>query len=211
MVRVKICGITNGADARLATRLGAGAIGLNFYRPSPRYITPAAARRIVRRLPRRVQAVGVFVNAPLQQIRRIARAVDLDFIQLHGDESPAMVERVAAEWPVIKAFRVRSAFRPAVLKQYAAASAFLLDGFHPGLRGGTGKQSDWRIARRASRYGPIILAGGLGPGNIAAAIRAARPFAVDVNSGIESRPGRKDPAKLRAVMREIERINKRTR
>jgi phosphoribosylanthranilate isomerase len=206
MVKVKICGITNWQDAKLAVRAGVSAIGLNFYRRSPRYISPGRAREIVRRLPRRVQAVGVFVNATPRRVREIARAVGLDGVQLHGDESPEMVAQLAECVPVIKAFQVRRGFRRARLARYRAASAFLLDGFSAGrtrARGGTGKTFDWRVARRAAGYGAIILAGGLTPENVAAAIRMARPFAVDVSSGVEARPGKKDPARVRDFMRQV--------
>ncbi len=202
LFRVKVCGITNWTDARRAVDCGAEALGFNFYPASPRYVRAAEAQRIAKRLPRGVGAVGVFVDEPLETVREIARIVGLDFAQLHGDESPASaaaIGRGRAGLPVIKAFRVAPGFRPAVLARFEAARAFLLDGFSPGLRGGTGRTVDWALARRAARYGKIILAGGLNPENIAEAIRAARPAAVDVNSGVESAPGRKDPAKLRAL------------
>ena len=207
MVRVKICGITNWADARLAIDTGADALGFNFYPPSPRCVTPAQAWGIIRRLPPFVEAVGVFVNWSFDAVDAMARAVGLNAVQLHGDESPAAVAELAGARPVIKAFRVHPGFRPAVLARYRQAAAFLLDGFSRGLRGGTGRQFDWRIARRARRYGRIILAGGLGPENIAQAIREVQPFAVDVCSSIEAKPGRKDPARLRELMREVEAAN----
>ncbi len=207
MVRVKICGITNWADARLAIDAGADALGFNFYPPSPRCVTPAQAWGIIRRLPPFVEAVGVFVDWLPDAIEALARAVGLSAIQLHGDEWPAVVANLAASRPVIKAFRVRRGFQPATLARYRRASAFLLDGFRQGLRGGTGEQFDWRIARRAHRYGRIILAGGLGPENVAQAIDEVRPFAIDVCSGIEARPGKKDPGRLRELMREVEAAN----
>ena len=208
MVRVKICGITNWADARLAVNAGAGALGFNFYPPSPRCVTPAQAWGIIRRLPPFVEAVGVFVNWSFDAVEAMARAVRLGAVQLHGDESPAAVAEFAGMRPVIKAFRVHRRFRPEILARYGRAAAFLLDGFSEGLRGGTGRQFDWGIARRARRYGRIILAGGLGPENVARALFEVRPFAIDVCSGIEAKPGKKDPARLRELMREVEVANR---
>jgi phosphoribosylanthranilate isomerase len=200
-VRVKICGITNWADARRAIAGGAELLGFNFYKGSPRYITPARARRIVRRLPKGVAAVGVFVNETEEKMIETARVVGLDQLQLHGDESPAMVARLARTLPVIKAVRVRKPFRAAQLAPYKRASALLLDGYDRRARGGTGRTFDWEIARRAGRNGRIFLAGGLTPENIGDAIRAAKPYAVDVCSGVEARPGKKDPAKMRNLLR----------
>lgn len=204
MVKVKICGITNWADAQRAVRAGADALGFNFYAPSPRYIAPAEARKIIRRLPRRVRAVGVFVNAPVDVTLKIARAADLDILQLHGEETPQAVKALAQFFPVVKAFRVHRGFRPAQLARYRAAMAFLLDGFDAEWRGGTGKVFDWRLARAAKRYGPVILAGGITPANVAQAIAAAQPFAIDVCGGVEARPGKKDAVRLRALMRRVE-------
>jgi phosphoribosylanthranilate isomerase len=203
MVRVKICGITSLGDARLAVEAGADALGFNFYRQSPRYIAPQKARAIARKLPRRILLIGLFVNAPAREVLRIARLVDLSALQLHGEESPAEIARLGAEYPVIKAFRVRSGFRAGRLARYAGASAFLLDGFDRARRGGTGKTFDWTLARAAKQFGPIIVAGGLNPGNVRDAIREARPFGIDVCSGVETVPGKKDPSELRALMREV--------
>jgi phosphoribosylanthranilate isomerase len=202
-VFVKICGITNWADARRAVAAGADALGFNFYRLSPRCVTPAKARKIIARLPKRVLAVGVFVDERPARICAMARAAGLDWVQLHGREKPRTVERLAKSYRVIKAFRVRRGFRPERLARYRAAAAFLLDGFRPGLYGGTGRRFDWRIARQAKRYGRIVLAGGLAPENVAEAIARVRPFAIDVSSGVEAKPGKKDPARLRALMRVV--------
>jgi phosphoribosylanthranilate isomerase len=207
MVRVKICGITNWADAKLAVEAGADALGFNFYPRSPRAVTPAQAWEIIRRLPPLVDAVGVFVNWSADAVEVLAGAMRLQAVQLHGDESPRAVAECAATHPVIKAFRVGDGFRPAVLARYRRAAALLLDGFRANLRGGTGRAFDWSIARQARRYGRIILAGGITPDNVAQALGEAEPFAIDVCSGLEAKPGRKDPARVRALMREVERFN----
>jgi phosphoribosylanthranilate isomerase len=200
-VKVKICGITNWADARRAVAWGADLLGFNFYAGSPRYVEPVKAGKIVRRLPKKISAVGVFVNESEPKMLEIARAVGLDALQLHGDETPAMVARLQRSFPVIKAIRVKGSAAAGQMQRYKAASALLLDGFDARRRGGTGKTFDWEIARRAKRHGRIFLAGGLTPENVGEAIRAVRPYAVDVCSGVEARPGKKDPARVRSLMR----------
>jgi phosphoribosylanthranilate isomerase len=199
-VKVKICGITNWTDARRAVEAGAQFLGFNFYRRSPRYIQPAAARRIIRRLPDGIAAVGVFVNEPEANMLTIARRVGLDYLQLHGDEPPEQVARLKREIPVIKAVRVRDSFRPKQIDSFGRASAILLDGFDARRHGGTGKTFNWNLARGSNGSRRIFLAGGLTPENVAEAIRVARPYAVDVCSGVEARPGRKDPARIVALM-----------
>jgi phosphoribosylanthranilate isomerase len=199
-VRVKICGITNWTDARRAVEAGAQFLGFNFYRLSPRYIRPAAARRIIRRLPDGIAAVGVFVNEPEANMLAIARRVGLDYLQLHGEETPDQVARLKREIPVIKAVRVRDSFRPKQLDSFGRASAILLDGFDARRHGGTGKTFNWNLARGSNGSRRIFLAGGLTPENVAEAIRVARPYAVDICSGVEARPGRKDPARIVALM-----------
>jgi phosphoribosylanthranilate isomerase len=199
-VKVKICGITNWTDARRAVEAGAQFLGFNFYRPSPRYIQPAAARRIIRRLPDGIAAVGVFVNEPEANMLAVARRVGLDYLQLHGDEPPEQVARLKREIPVIKAVRVRDSFRPKQLDSFGRASAILLDGFDARRHGGTGKTFNWNLARGSNGSRRIFLAGGLTPENVAEAIHVARPYAVDVCSGVEARPGRKDPARIVALM-----------
>ena len=199
-VKVKICGITNWTDARRAVEAGAQFLGFNFYRPSPRYIRPAAARRIIRRLPDGIAVVGVFVNETEANMLAIARRVGLDYLQLHGDEPPDQVARLKREIPVIKAVRVRDSFRQTQLDAFDRASAILLDGFDAHRHGGTGKTFNWNLARGSNGSRRIFLAGGLTPENVAEAIRVARPYAVDVCSGVEARPGRKDPARIVALM-----------
>jgi phosphoribosylanthranilate isomerase len=202
--RVKICGITTWDDARICVDLGASALGFNFYPSSPRAISPADAWNIIRRLPPFVEAVGVFVNWPPQVVDPLARALRLGSVQLHGAESPKEVAELARSQRVIKAVQVGRGFRVAALSRYRRADGLLLDGFARGLHGGTGRTLDWNLARSARRYGRIILAGGLTPDNIAEAIRVARPYAVEVASGVEARPGRKDPARLRALFAAVE-------
>jgi phosphoribosylanthranilate isomerase len=206
MVKVKICGITNWADARRAIESGADLLGFNFVRTSPRYVTPAKARRMVKKLPGNISAVGVFENESEEAMLEIARSVGLSQLQLHGDESPAMVARLAQNGEhvgVIKALRVKKPFRVAKLAAYKRAGAILLDGFSRQARGGTGKTFDWHLARRAKRHGRIFLAGGLTPENVGQAIRTARPYAVDVCSGVESRPGKKDALRMRSLVRAV--------
>jgi phosphoribosylanthranilate isomerase len=203
MIRIKICGITNWTDARHAVEAGAHVLGFNFYSKSPRYITPDDARRIAGRLPRRIQTAGVFVNAPAKDILKLARSVDLNLLQLHGNESPSSVQELAQHYPVIKAFQVGPRFQPAHLDRYREAEFFLLDGHSQNRRGGTGKTFNWAVARKSRKYGPIIVAGGLTPENVGAAIRAARPFAIDVCGGVENSPGKKDPVRMEELVRAV--------
>jgi phosphoribosylanthranilate isomerase len=200
---VKICGITNWADARRAIEGGADFLGFNFVATSPRYVTPAKARLMVEKLPSSVSAVGVFQNEKEAKMLEIARSVGLDQLQLHGDETPAMVARLRRRLGVIKALRVKKPFRAAQVAAYKRATAILLDGYSRKARGGTGKTFDWQVARRAKRHGRIFLAGGLTPENVGEAIRTARPYAVDVCSGVESRPGKKDPRRMRSLLQAV--------
>jgi phosphoribosylanthranilate isomerase len=208
MVRVKICGVTTPEDACLAAELGAHAIGLNFYPESPRAISPFAARNILRELPPLISSVGIFVNWAAEPVIALSQALRLSAAQLHGDEAPHTVAEVAKKIPVIKALRMEKGSAPIGLPRHRAASAFLLDAAAPGQFGGTGVTTDWAQARTVAESHRIILAGGLTPENVAQAILAVRPFAVDVASGVESLPGKKDPAKLRAFFSEVARANR---
>ncbi len=200
--RVKICGITNADDAGLAVALGADALGFIFYPRSPRYLSPAAARAIIDHLPAAVLPVAVVVNETVESVRTILAESGCRIAQLHGQEPPAFLDAVGQ--PAIKAFSVATEADLASIPAYAGARAILLDTKVAGQHGGTGMPFDWTLARAASACGlPIILAGGLNPENIAEAIRIARPFAVDVSSGVEREPGRKDPARLRALFAAI--------
>ena len=193
-VRVKVCGVTTATDGRLAAAIGADALGLNFHAPSPRSLTPAAAAAIVRSLPPFVTTVGVFVDPPPEFVVAVLDAVPLNSLQFHGDEPAAFCRGFGR--PYIKALRVGPNFRFAALsRRYADAQALLLDTWMANRPGGTGKAFDWAAWPRSRR--PLILAGGLRPDNVATAIAATRPWAVDVASGVEGAvPGRKQRAKL---------------
>ncbi len=191
-VRVKICGVTRVEDALLAARLGADAIGLNMWPGSKRYLPPEAARAIVDRLPPFVTAVGVFVNQPPTEVLAAAAASGVAVVQLHGDEPYQDCNGYPI--PAIKALRVTGPESLADLDRYHVR-AFLLDAPSAGF-GGSGTTFDWALAREAARRTTVILAGGLRPDNVAEAIRAVRPWAVDVASGVEASPGVKDPDEL---------------
>jgi phosphoribosylanthranilate isomerase len=204
MVKVKICGLTNLADAQAAVAAGADAVGFVFHEKSPRHIAVDDVAGIVAQLPPFVTTVGVFVNATVSTILDTARACHLDAIQLHGDESPEFCS-LFPSLKVIKAFRVAQEVSLDGIERYAT-SAWLLDSFRPGQHGGTGSPFHWEWAQAAVRHGrPVILAGGLAPENVAEAVRLVNPFAVDVSSGIESAPGRKDHARMAAFILEARR------
>jgi phosphoribosylanthranilate isomerase len=207
MVRVKICGITNVEDALLACELGADAIGLNFYSKSPRCISPFTANKIVRKLPPFVSAVGVFVNWQAAPVTALAKALGLSAAQLHGDEPPQFITEIAKKVSAIKALHVGKGSAAPPFAKYRGATAFLLDAPHSGQYGGTGHSTDWSLAQTAAKSHRILLAGGLTPENVAEAILAVRPYAVDVTSGVEAKPGKKDPAKLRAFFEAVARAN----
>ena len=200
-VRVKICGLTNLEHARVAVDAGADALGFIFFSGSPRYVTPAAAARIIAQLPPFVSKVGVFVNEPIGPLLEVANSVGIDTIQLHGTENPAYCENLPSKrLKIIKAFRVKEQSSLSPLRDFRA-SAFLLDSYVAGQLGGTGAKFNWDLAIQASAFGtPIILAGGLLPENIRDAVVKVAPYAVDVSSGVESAPGKKDHAKLRAFI-----------
>jgi phosphoribosylanthranilate isomerase len=202
MVKVKVCGITNLEDALSAVAAGADALGFNFYRRSPRYIAPEDARRIISELPRAagVLCVGVFVNEEsAAMVARIARESGVAAVQLHGDETPEYCAELSA-YRVIKALRVGKDFAPEQATEYLAES-ILLDAFSTRGRGGTGETFDWELARRTREVVPqLYLAGGLSVENVCDAIAAVRPYAVDVCSGVELAPGRKDAARVRAFV-----------
>jgi phosphoribosylanthranilate isomerase len=206
VTRVKICGITEFDDARDAVLLGASAIGFNFYEQSPRYIEPARAAKIIDHLPPFVTTVGVFVNHPdPHNLEDFALSLGLHAVQLHGNETPdycSVIQRVK----VVKAFRVDSAFRVDILRNHGSGT-FLLDASSPNQYGGTGRVFNWEQVYGANAFGSIIIAGGLTPENVAHVVEELHPFAVDVASGVEVRPGKKDYEKMRRFIEAVERVD----
>lgn len=214
MFRIKICGLTNIEDAQQAADAGADAIGLNFYPASKRYVTPATALRIAQAVPPEIVRVGVFVNTPIEGIREVVEngGVGLDMIQLHGDETPDFLLGLSRilSLPVIRAFRL-TADGTGSMGRYleqcghlgCTPRMILIDADQPGSYGGTGQTADWTAVGNLPQKGlpPVVLAGGLTPDNVADAIATARPAAVDVAGGVESGPGRKDAAMVRAFIR----------
>jgi phosphoribosylanthranilate isomerase len=196
MIRVKICGITNVDDARLAADLGAAAIGIVFWPRSPRRVTLAQAEDIVAALPPLVSAVGVFVNQ-VEEAAHTVREIGLSAVQFHGDEPAQSYHAFPVR--VIKAVPVRDARARDLAAAVPPPATVLLDAHDPVARGGTGRTIDWSIAASIARARPVILSGGLTPANVADAIEAVHPYAIDVSSGVEASPGHKDPAKLRAL------------
>ena len=200
MIRVKICGLTRVEDAAAAVAAGADALGFNFWKRSPRFIDPARAARIVENIPSSVLTVGVFVDEEPERLLAIAEQTGVMALQLHGSETPEYVDRLGA-YLKIKALKVNDDFQPEVLQRYPSASIFLLDGYVVGMVGGTGRTFDWSLAIKAKEYGKIMLAGGLTHENVAAAVRRVEPWGVDVASGVESEPGKKDPRLIREFVR----------
>ena len=198
MTEVKICGITNREDAMAAVSAGADAIGFIFHAPSPRWVPPDRVREIARKLPGRVCRVGVFVDQEPEEVRRVVRFCGLDFIQLHGKESPDYCGLFPAA-VLIKAVALRGEPDLESLSLYPVR-AILLDAYDPRQPGGTGRTGDWNLARKAAQKHAIILAGGLNAGNILAALEAVSPLAVDVGSGVEALPGKKDPGKVQELV-----------
>ncbi len=205
MTRVKICGVSDPADARRVADLGAWALGMIFWPDSPRACPVDVAEAIGADLQRRLELVGVFVNASLDELAVTADRCGLTMVQLHGDEGPAYCREVARRTgaKVMKAVRVHDAAQLHDLQRFPT-DYHLLDAYSPRSPGGTGETFDWELARRHPRTPPVVLSGGLDPDNVGAAIDTARPFAVDVASGTEAAPGRKDPARLEAFVRAVE-------
>jgi len=203
--RIKFCGITGLDDAKRAVEAGAWALGVILFEGSPRRCTLPDAERIASTLRRQAEICGVFVNAPLDEVAGIADGVGLTMVQLHGDEGPAYCREVARRTgaKVMKAVRVRDAAQLHDLQRFYT-DFHLLDAYSPRTPGGTGETFDWELARRHPRTPPVVLSGGLDPDNVGLAVETARPFAVDVASGTEAAPGRKDPAKLTAFVRAVE-------
>ena len=197
-VRVKICGITSADDARAAVGAGADALGFMFYEPSPRCVTPEQAAAIIAKLPTHVAKVGVFVDADEAAVRTTAAMAGLDTLQFHGSEPPEFCARF--ELRTIKAFRVKDSGSLGQLPDYET-DAWLLDSYVQGVPGGTGERFNWDLAVEAKRLGrPILLAGGLTPENVGEADGQVTPYGLDVSSGVEAAPGRKDAAKVAAFI-----------
>jgi len=205
--RVKICGITRPEDARLASQLGADALGLVFYAGSPRGVDLQQAQAIRAAVPAFVSLVGLFVNPERKQVDDVLACLRLDCLQFHGEEEPDFCQSFAM--PYMKAVRVRSGTDPMVaMKAHRQASAILLDSYDPEQAGGTGKRFDWTVARHCVDRSPlpIVLAGGLTQDNAARAIKEVHPWALDLSSGVEKEPGIKDPQRLQAFFNEVNRV-----
>ncbi len=199
MMEIKICGITNISDALMAAECGVDALGFIFYPNSQRYVAPAKAKEIIQKLPCEISKVGVFVNHEVEEVKEVAQFCGLDLIQLHGDEPP----EYCAQFPMsslIKAVSCQTEEEVRELRKYPVA-AILTDARDSRQYGGTGKTSDWRLAIMAKEAHSLILTGGLSEKNIRKAIEVVRPQAVDVNSGVEISPGKKDSSKIREIMR----------
>ena len=200
-----MCGITNLEDALAAVEFGADALGFVFFKKSPRYISPAKAKAIIKKLPPFISSVGVFVNEDNIIVEKIADQTGIDAIQLHGDEPPKACN---LSRPVIKAIRVKSIDNLEIISKYKnKVSAFLLDTYTPEIFGGTGQIFNWDIAIEAKQFGKIILAGGLTPENVEQAVRQVHPYAVDVSSGVEAEKGKKDHAKLRLFIKRAKSVS----
>jgi phosphoribosylanthranilate isomerase len=201
-IKVKICGITNAEDAKAAVETGADALGFVFHAASPRGIAPDTARRIIAQLPPMVLAVGVFVNEEAKVVRDLMDLCGLALAQLHGDESVGYCESLGR--PVLRAIRLRDRGSLLALAEYkgrAGVRGFVIDAFSESSYGGTGRVVNWELAAEAARAAPVVLAGGLTPQNVGEAIRAVRPYGVDVSSGVEASPGKKDHDKVSRFVR----------
>ena len=199
-MKVKICGITNIEDALIAADLGAYALGFIFVKSSPRYIEPSEALKIIQKIGPFIIPVGVFADASREKIYKTVEQTGIGCVQLHGNELPGHLANFPL--PVYKSFHVDKYFIPETLKKYQG-TAYLLDTYVDGKMGGTGKTFDWSIAVEAKAYGKIILSGGLNPDNIVDAVQKVNPYAVDINSGVESAPGKKDRNKLEYLFKKI--------
>lgn len=203
--RVKICGITRMEDALAACDAGADALGFVFYATSPRAVTPEAAREMALALPPFVSRVGLFVDATPETVAAVLDVVPLDLLQFHGNECPA--DCASFGRPYLKAVPMAEGLDPlAYMDAYPHATGFLLDSHGNGKTGGTGQTFDWERIPRDLHH-RLVLAGGLNPDNVAEAVRRVRPWAVDVSSGVEARPGIKDPARMQAFVNEVKRVD----
>lgn len=209
--RIKVCGITTAEDAKKAIEIGVDAVGFIFVESSPRYVSPERAKEIITQLPPFVHYVGVFVDKDPVEVQEIIEYCGLSYVQLHGSEDAEYCRKLAYEATpchLIKAFRVGSHTRSEEFLPYVeSVKGFLLDTYVQGQEGGTGKPFDWSIVKSLELRLPVILAGGLNPENVDEAVRSVRPFAIDVNSGVEVEPGRKDLVKLRKLVRTVNAVD----
>ena len=194
MIPTKICGITNLVDAKVAVENGASAIGFIFYEKSPRYINPEIIKTWISNVPSSVKKVGVFVNKDVDKVNKIAEELNLGMVQLHGDESSEYCNQMIK--PVIKVFRVNNKFDSIMLNNYQVAT-FLFDTYNKENHGGTGESFDWQSILQLNTEIPVILSGGLNADNVLEGIEVVKPSAVDVNSGVEAAPGKKDEEKIK--------------
>jgi phosphoribosylanthranilate isomerase len=206
MTEIKICGITNIEDAIHATESGADALGFIFHPASPRFVTPQKAREIIQALPQNIARVGVFVNRDIMEVKWTADYCELDFLQLHGDETPEYCRNFPVQM-LIKVVFPRDEIDVESLNLYPV-KAFLADSGNAAHRGGIGETTDWKESKKIARVVPLILAGGLHTGNIEAAIETVSPVAVDICSGVEAWPGKKDHEKIRAIIDIIRALKK---
>jgi phosphoribosylanthranilate isomerase len=205
MIKIKICGITNIDDAMASVGLGADALGFNFYKKSPRYIEPEKAAEIIAQLPPFIVPIAIFVNEREEKILETLKTSCIHGVQFHGDETPEFCQRFGNH--VIKAFQVKDKESLKHMSHYRV-SAYLLDSYREGVRGGTGETFDWHLAVVAKTFGRIILAGGLNPENVAEAVKLVQPYGVDVAGGVEREKGIKDHGKLRKFITEVRRASR---
>jgi phosphoribosylanthranilate isomerase len=203
MTKVKICGLTNLEDTLKAIELGADAIGFNFYPDSPRFVMPEVVEKILEEVPESVVKVGVFVNEGDATVREVTQELSLDFLQFHGDETPYYCEQFAT--PYWKVFRLKDEKSLNLMEHYDC-EYYLIDTYDPNLLGGTGKVGRWDLAKQAKTVGKIFLAGGLNPDNIEEAIAQVHPEGVDVASGVESDPGKKDHKKMEDFLLKVKNL-----
>ena len=207
MIRVKICGIRHPEDAVAAAEAGASALGFNFWKGTARYILPREAARMIALVPEGLWRVGVFVDERPERVHEIAAETGVSVLQFHGSETPDYWDRFVA-FKRIKAVKLAGRFPAAEVARFASPDALLLDASVKGLVGGTGQTFDWSLAEPAKAYGRVILAGGLNVDNVAEAVRRVRPWGVDVCSGVESEPGRKDPELIRKFIETVRAVEK---
>jgi len=205
MVKIKICGITDIEDAMAAVEYGADTLGFNFYKKRPRYMDPHKAAEIIAQLPPFIVPVAVFVNEREERIREILQSACIHGVQFHGDETPEFCQRFGNH--VIKAFQVKDKESIKHMAHYRV-SAYLLDSYREGVRGGTGETFDWHLAVVAKTFGRIILAGGLNPDNVAEAVKLVQPYGVDVAGGVEREKGIKDHGKIKKFITEVRRASR---